>query len=120
MRKPAAKDGVGQLALQIAFPQEKTSHTTEETQDNGPRASRAPLPPRSQTDPKWKWYSLYDKVFALPNLEAAWEKVRANDGAPGIDGVSVARFGRDTPDRLSNLSTDLRNKNYRPAPVRRV
>jgi RNA-directed DNA polymerase len=120
MRKRPAKDGVGQLVLQIAFPQEKTSHTAEETQDNGPQASNASLTPRSQTETKRKWYSLYDKVFALPNLEAAWEKVRANDGAPGIDGVSVARFGRDTQARLQNLSTDLRNKTYRPAPVRRV
>jgi RNA-directed DNA polymerase len=120
MSKRPAKDGGGQLVLQIAFPQETTSHTAEETQDNGPKASKASLTPRSQTPRQGKWYSLYDKVFALPNLEAAWEKVRANDGAPGIDGVSVARLGRETPERLQNLSTDLRNKTYRPAPVRRV
>jgi len=120
MRKRPAKDGVGQLALQIAFPQEKTSHTAEQTQDNGPQASNASLTPRSQAPRQGKWYSLYDKVFALSNLEAAWQKVQANDGAPGIDGVSVRRFAHEATARLQHLSTDLRNKTYRPAPVRRV
>lgn len=39
-----------------------------------------------------KWYSLWDKVCARGTLEASWEKVRENNGAAGLDGVSVERF----------------------------
>lgn len=105
--------------LQIVFPDEQTSHTAEETQENGPQASRAPTEPRSKTQPK-QWYSLYDKVYALCNLERAWEKVKSNGGAPGIDRVTLTRFGDNVPTRLQQLSTDLRDKTYRPQPVRRV
>jgi RNA-directed DNA polymerase len=119
MSKPSAKDGVGQLELQIAFPTE-ASDATEETQENGPPASIAPLTLRSKTPHKGKWYSLIDKVYALANLEAAWEKVQANDGAPGIDRVSVKGFAKDAPTRLERLASDLRAKTYRPQPVRRV
>ena len=59
MRKRQAKDGVGQLVLQIAFPEE-ASNAAGETQANGPRASSAPEEPKSKTERKGKWYSLYD------------------------------------------------------------
>jgi len=119
MRKSTAKNGVGQLELQIAFPQEQANNATGETQDNGPQTSSASVASRSKT-PKRKWYSLIDKVYALPNLEAAWEKVQANDGAPGIDRVSIQGFEKDASTRLERLSADLRAKTYRPQPVRRV
>jgi RNA-directed DNA polymerase len=119
MRKQAEKNGVGQLELQIAF-LEEASNAARETQDNGPQVSSSAVDPRKQTNPKRKWYSLYDKVYALANLETAWRKVQANDGAPGIDGVSVARFGKDVSARLQHLATDLQKKTYRPHPVRRV
>jgi RNA-directed DNA polymerase len=38
-----------------------------------------------------RWYSLMDKVFAPATLEAAWEKVWANDGAAGVDRQSIER-----------------------------
>ena len=53
MRKQRAKDGVGQLVLQIAF---QASNAAGETQANGPRASSAPEEPRSRTERKGKWY----------------------------------------------------------------
>lgn len=39
------------------------------------------------------WYSLIDKVYAPKTLALAWEKVRANRGAAGVDGqcAQVAR-----------------------------
>ena len=40
-----------------------------------------------------KWYSLIDKVYRLGNLEAAYRAVRANKGAPGVDGVTVEAYG---------------------------
>jgi RNA-directed DNA polymerase len=67
-----------------------------------------------------KWHSLYDKVFALSNLQAAWKVVSANQGAAGIDGMTIKQFSREADARLLHLSEDLRRKTYRPQPVRRV
>jgi len=61
-----------------------------------------------------------DKVYALPNLQRAWQQVAANGGAAGSDGVTVARFSEQAPERLAALAADLRAKTYRPQPVRRV
>jgi RNA-directed DNA polymerase len=67
-----------------------------------------------------KWYSLYDKVYALPNLERAWEKVRSNRGAGGIDRQTIASFERKKEQELLELQRLLREKRYRPHPLRRV
>lgn len=120
MRKRWEKDGVGQLVLQIVFPHGETSDGTEETQANRPGASSAPPATRSETERKRKWYSLFDKVYALPNLQRAWAQVAANRGAPGIDGVTITQFRENAEERLAQLSQDLRQKSYRPQPVRRV
>ena len=120
MRKQPAKDGVGQLVLQIVFPEGRTSHGTEETQENGPEASSAPPAARSQPERKRKWYSRIDKVYTLSNLQQAWQQVAANGGAPGSDGMTIAKFGATADQRLEQLAADLRAKTYRPQPVRRV
>ena len=67
-----------------------------------------------------RWYSLMDKVFAPATLEAAWEKVWANDGAAGVDRQSIDRFEAQEEVYLKELSTALRDGNYHPQPVRRV
>ena len=67
-----------------------------------------------------RWYSLMDKVFAPATLEAAWEKVWANDGAAGVDRQSIERFEAKEDEYLAELSTALREGSYRPQPVRRV
>ncbi|HSM18026.1 MAG TPA: group II intron reverse transcriptase/maturase, partial [Gemmatimonadales bacterium] len=50
----------------------------------------------------------------------AWERVRANRGAAGVDGVSVERFAARSEVYLTELETALRAGSYRPQPVRRV
>jgi RNA-directed DNA polymerase len=126
MGKQAAKDGVGQPQLQIVFPSEnegETSHRTGETENNGPPASTAASAARKETERKQsrrKWYSLIDKVYALPNLQRAWQQVAKNGGAAGVDGMTLARFRQHLDERLPALAADLRNKTYRPQPVRRV
>ena len=44
-----------------------------------------------------RWYSLHDKAFSVRALEAAFAKVKANKGAPGVDGrvQTAAPHGRD-------------------------
>ena len=113
-------NAVGQLVLQIVFPEGKTSDGTGETKGNAPEASSGPSTARSKPERKGKWYSLIDKVYALPNLRAAWEKVRANKGAAGVDGITMKAFEQGADERLQQLADDLRQKTYRPQPVRRV
>jgi len=69
---------------------------------------------------KRKWYSLYDKVYALPNLERAWVKVRSNRGSGGIDRQTIANFERNKEQQLPELHRLLREKQYRPHALRRV
>ena len=65
-----------------------------------------------------KVHSLIDKVYKRKNLEIAWEKVKANKGAGGVDGESLDAFGATLQERLTQLHEDLRTDRYRPRPVR--
>lgn len=67
-----------------------------------------------------KWYSLIDKVYRLPNLAAAYQAVRANKGAPGVDRVTVEAYGENLVDELRQLHRELKTGTYEPQPVRRV
>lgn len=67
-----------------------------------------------------KWFSLWDKVWKMQTLRAAWEKVRRNKGSAGIDKVSIEQFSFKTEDYLVELSLALRDGNYQPMPIKRV
>lgn len=67
-----------------------------------------------------KWHSLYDKVYGLQNLKAAWQGVKANRGGGGVDKMSIADFDKDAEARLEKLSEALRTNTYKPLPVRRT
>lgn len=67
-----------------------------------------------------KWFSLIDKVERLTTLQIAWEKVRSNRGAAGIDQVTIDRFTAKASTYLKELQKDLQEGRYRPQPVRRV
>src|SRR5687768_2805266 len=54
------------------------------------------------------WYSLWDKVIAPRALEAAFAKVKANDGAAGVDHQSIEAFERDLARNLAALHASLR------------
>jgi RNA-directed DNA polymerase len=67
-----------------------------------------------------KWFRLFDKVFSERNLLAAFQQVASNDGAAGVDHVSVAQFERGLPETLWEVSDQLRLGTYRPQSIRRV
>lgn len=67
-----------------------------------------------------KVHSLIDKVYSKTNLEMAWEKVKANRGAGGIDKVSIAAFDKVKEEELEKLHKELKEQQYSPMPVRRV
>jgi group II intron reverse transcriptase/maturase len=60
------------------------------------------------------------QVLDLRRLRAAYEAVRSNRGEPGVDGVTVEAFGENLEANLTALVVELRDKTYRPRPVRRV
>jgi len=66
------------------------------------------------------WYSLYGRMVEPRRLEAAFRKVKAANGAPGIDGVSIKTFEEGLSEQLAELVQELRDKRYRPQPVKRV
>ena len=63
---------------------------------------------------------LFEEVHALPRLELAFKKVRANGGSAGPDGVSVEDFEENLPENLAKLEAELKSRSYQPGPVRRV
>lgn len=67
-----------------------------------------------------KWFSLIDKVYRPSTLQAAWEQVKANRGAAGIDRQSIEGFAANAERYLNELAKDLEQGNYHPQAVRRV
>jgi group II intron reverse transcriptase/maturase len=71
---------------------------------------------------KVRFYSLYDKVWREDVLWEAWRQVRANKGAPGVDGESIEAIvsSGQEGEMIGRVRKQLRTKTYRFRPVRRV
>ncbi len=75
----------------------------------------------AKADPGRRFHALYDKVHRRDVLERAWELVRANHGAAGIDKQSIADVEEYGVTRLlDQLAADLKEGGWRPLPARRV
>jgi RNA-directed DNA polymerase len=82
---------------------------------------RAKLNAKAKQEKRFRFYSLYGMVCDPVSLQAAWTKVRANEGAPGVDGVSIEQIEREGAEAfLKNIEEDLKQKRYRCGAVRRV
>ena len=67
-----------------------------------------------------KWFRLIDKVFAERNLLASLQQVAKNDGAAGVDHVTVEEFARQFPDSIWELADALKQDRLAPQAIRRV
>jgi RNA-directed DNA polymerase len=85
------------------------------------RALQHALYRAAKADPGRRFHALYDKVSRSDVLWRAWVAVRANNGAPGIDKVTLAQVEEYGVARLlGELASELRERRYRPLPARRV
>ena len=77
---------------------------------------------KAKREPKFRFYLLADKAWREDILQHAYRLVRANGGAPGIDGVTfqVIETGEGEAKFVAKLQQELRKKSYRAQPVRRV
>jgi RNA-directed DNA polymerase len=78
---------------------------------------------KAKKEPKFRFYALYDRVFRMDVLEAAWKHVGKKDKAAGIDGVTaedILAEENGVEKFLAVLHEELKTKSYRPSPVKRV
>jgi RNA-directed DNA polymerase len=68
-----------------------------------------------------RFHALYDKVYREDILARAWQEVKANAGAAGVDGQTIKAIEQSGVEEfLTTLARTLREGRYRPQPVRRV
>jgi RNA-directed DNA polymerase len=67
-----------------------------------------------------KWFSVMDKIYAERTLQIAWQRVRRNRGAAGIDRISIERFEGQAEQYLQELHQQLKTGAYQPQAVKRV
>lgn len=75
----------------------------------------------AKKDKQRRFHALYDRIFRLDILWRAWKEVRENKGSAGIDGITfemIEEYGVE--EYLLDIQEDLKNKKYRPKPVKRV
>ncbi|MFD0502390.1 hypothetical protein ACFQ0G_04225 [Streptomyces chiangmaiensis] len=85
------------------------------------RALQHALYRAAKADPGRRFHALMDKVWRTDVLARAWVTVRQNEGAPGIDKVTLPDVEEYGVDRLlGELAMELREGRYRPLPARRV
>ena len=67
-----------------------------------------------------KYKHIMERVFEPRRLQAAWQQVKANDGAAGIDQMTVAEFEQRESELLALIHEKLKAGTYRFKPARRA
>jgi len=88
-----------------------------------PRVSACRMNFLPKLEPKFRFYTLYDRIYRWDVLSSAYQIVRRNGGAPGIDGISFKNIEQNADGVdgfLRKLQESLKTKTYQPEGVRRV
>jgi len=76
---------------------------------------------KAKAEPKFRFYSLYDKMYRKEVLAEAYRKAKANSGACGVDGVTFKDIEeKGVPEYLAELQLEMKERRYVVQPVRRV
>jgi len=76
---------------------------------------------KAKQEPEFRFYCLYDKVRSIRFLAEAYRRVKASQGAPGVDGITFKQIETDgLHNFLWKIQEELENKTYKPQPVKRV
>jgi len=76
---------------------------------------------KAKSEPKFRFYALYDRVYQFYVLLRAWEKVKENKGAPGVDKQTIEEVEKEgLVNFIKSIQRELREGKYKPEPVRRV
>ncbi len=78
---------------------------------------------KAKQEKGYRFYLLYDKVYRMDILNHAYRLVKANKGAPGIDGETFERIeekGGGVEKYLEEIAGELKRREYKPQAVRRV
>ncbi|HEX2715882.1 MAG TPA: group II intron reverse transcriptase/maturase [Candidatus Acidoferrales bacterium] len=76
---------------------------------------------KAKEEPTYRFYLLYDKVYREDVLAHAYDLAKTNHGAPGVDGQTFEMVeSGDLEKWLEGIRKELRDKTYKPQPVRRV
>ena len=78
---------------------------------------------KAKREPGFRFYALYDRICRPDVLQAAWERVSDNGGAPGVDNVSIEQVRNSehgVAGFLGEIEQSLKTRTYRPQAVKRT
>ena len=71
----------------------------------------------AKRSPSRRFHALWDRIHRRDVLQRAWQMVRENRGAAGVDRITIAQIEEDGVDAfLDELQDELREERYRPGP----
>lgn len=75
---------------------------------------------KAKQNPKYKFYCLYDKVFRIDALKAAYKKVKANKGVGGIDQIEFKDLEGKEEEFIKEIQEELKGQTYKPSGLREI